>query len=159
MRRGNARLNLLQRPRIPGRWKCTNILQKGGFAAELGTSYSSQRGDSPALFLLEYKAFLPAEFVRVSPNCLDHAPLTRSRADYAPVVRLRGFAWERGNCLRADTRRGGPEDARHSVERCDHPRPVRYQSVVYTFVQLFRFCASGLIASSHPVQSGALEPV
>ena len=89
MRRGNARLNLLQRPRIPGRWKCTNILQKGGFAAELGTSYSSQRRDSPALFLLEYKAFLTAEFVRVSPNCLDHAPLTRSRADYAPAVRLR----------------------------------------------------------------------
>src|SRR5467141_2035998 len=115
MRRGNARLNLLQRPRIPGRWKCPNILQKGRFAAEIGTSNSSQRGDSPALFLLEYKAFLPAEFVRVSPNCLDHAPLTRSRADYTPAVRLRGFAWERENCLRADTRRGGPEDERHSV--------------------------------------------
>jgi len=96
---GQCQVKPTSRPRIPGRWKCTNIFQKGGFAAELGTSYSSQRGDSPALFLLEYKAFLPAEFVRVSPNCLDHVPLTRSRADYAPAVRLRGFAWERGNCF------------------------------------------------------------
>src|SRR6266404_3190908 len=115
MRRGNARLNLLKGHEFLVVGNAQTSFRKVGSRRNLAPPIPVNEETHLLCFCWSTKHFLPAAFVRVSPNCLDHAPLTRSRADYAPALRLRGFAWERGNCLRADTRRGGPEDARHSV--------------------------------------------